>query len=525
MKTTAIFLALFLAFGAQIFGQSVCLSAEEAQKIIESINASPPVKERIELRKELLAMRLERENLNDKIAADTQKNQTLIPQANALGEKQLARVCQILKENGWLTGESLKDDGFDALLFLAANNRNISAQRELLPIFIAASKKNLLAKSFIASLVDSIRVGAGLPQIFGTQAVIRNNIVYLHPILNEEKVDEWRKAYDLGDLRTQILSFERRYLLPVLKSMRLPSAVRENEEKTNDAAILGITEAEIEPLKVETKLVNLNVSVLTKDGKAATNLKLTKEDFVISEDGAEQEISFFSNVEQPFDLVLLLDFSSSTEDQRGLIKKSAQRFVEAARATDRIAVVAFASEIVTVSELTSDKAVLTRKIKDIKINGGSPIWDSLKFVYDKILKTKDVNRRSAVVVLTDGEDYSLENTFADAMEVVRRGNATVFPIYLGRDASGENWRERGIRKQQRSLELLADESGGQFYKAREVKDLNGIYEQVINRVGQIYSIGYEPKNEIRNGGWRALTVKIKTQPDLIARTRRGYYAN
>ena len=73
--------------------------------------------------------------------------------------------------------------------------------------------------------------------------------------------------------------------------------------------------------------------------------------------------------------------------------------------------------------------------------------------------------------------------------------------------------------------MLGEESGGQFYKAGDIKDLNGIYEQVINDLGRVFSVGYEPKNEVRDGGWRNLAVKIKTQPDLVAKTRRGYYAN
>lgn len=127
--------------------------------------------------------------------------------------------------------------------------------------------------------------------------------------------------------------------------------------------------------------------------------------------------------------------------------------------------------------------------------------------------------------MTDGEDGSPKTTFADAIEIVRHGDTTVFPVYLGRQRSFNEWSERYIRKAQQSLRMLAEESGGQFYKADDVKDLSGIYEQVINELGQIYSIGYEPKNEVRDGGWRNLTVKIKNQPNLIVRTRRGYYAN
>jgi len=73
--------------------------------------------------------------------------------------------------------------------------------------------------------------------------------------------------------------------------------------------------------------------------------------------------------------------------------------------------------------------------------------------------------------------------------------------------------------------MLAEESGGQLYKAKGINDLNGIYEQVVNDLGKVFSIGFEPKNEKRDGSWRDVTVKIKTQPNLVAKTRRGYYAN
>ena len=72
--------------------------------------------------------------------------------------------------------------------------------------------------------------------------------------------------------------------------------------------------------------------------------------------------------------------------------------------------------------------------------------------------------------------------------------------------------------------MLAEVTGGQLYKADDLKDLNGIYEQVVNDIGRIYSLGYESKDESRDGGWRNISVKLKNHPDLTARTRHGYYA-
>jgi Ca-activated chloride channel family protein len=520
---------IFWVFAAGVAGQSRCLTNDEAKKLIESIkSATNAGSEKAKIRTELLEMRAEREKLNAKIAGDTEKNKALIPETNLMGIKHLQRVCQIIKENGWLTREMLLDDGFQAFVFLITNNKDIPAQQELLPVLVEAAKKGYIGNPLIASFVDSIRVGSKMPQIFGTQAAIRNNVVYLYPILNEEKVDEWRKMYDMPPLFIQIRSFEQQYLLPVLKSQRQPVPPvlrRKNGDKTSDTEILGIvSDDENEAITVETKLVNLNVRVLTQDLKVPGGVKLTKDDFEVFEDGKPQEITFFSNTEQPFDLVLLLDFSASTLEKRDLIKKAAQRFVELARPVDRIAIVAFATEITVVSELTGDKNALKQKIGSIDNSGGSPVWDSLKFVYDNLLKEKIAGRRSAVVFMTDAIDGSMKTTFADAMEIVRRGDTTVFPIYLGRTSGNGFYSARVLRKAQQVLWMLAEESGGQFYKAEEVGDLKGIYEQVAGELGQIYSIGYEPKSEVRDGGWRALTVKIKARPELVARTRRGYYA-
>ena len=316
------------------------------------------------------------------------------------------------------------------------------------------------------------------------------------------------------------------YFFPVLKMQRQNMAPNlKVNEKNNDIPLLGIFNEENEVLKIETKLVNLNVRVLTQDFKIPKELNLLKEDFTILEDDKEQEVSFFSTSEQPFDLILLLDFSASTKTNRGLIKKATQRFVEYARPNDRIAVVAFANEIKMVSKITTDKKLLIQEIKRLELEGLSPIWDSLKFTYENIINKESVGRRSAVVIMTDGEDNSKNTIFADLMETVRLGDTTIFPVYVEEKWLGNDLVKKNRRRSYQSLWLLAEESGGQLYKANEIKDLNGIYEQIINELGKVYSIGYQANDENRDGGWRNLKVKIKNQPNLIAKTRLGYYAN
>jgi len=99
---------------------------------------------------------------------------------------------------------------------------------------------------------------------------------------------------------------------------------------------------------------------------------LQQKDFLVIEDGLPQEISFFAASGAPFDLILLLDLSGSTADKIKLIRRSAKRFVEATRPTDRVAIVTFTDEPELVSSFTFDRQVLKKTIDRMEKPLGEP---------------------------------------------------------------------------------------------------------------------------------------------------------
>src|SRR3989440_5107193 len=290
----------------------------------------------------------------------------------------------------------------------------------------------------------------------------------------------------------------------------------------------------IDTIRIDSNLVNLNVSVVNRNpGTGAAHLE--QKDFAVSENGVPQEISFFASVDTPFDLVLLLDLSGSTSDKIGLIRKSAKRFVDAARPVDRIAIFSFTADILLVSKLTSDHPALKKSIDDIeKPVGGTNFWDALRFVLDHIaIQSRVDQRRSAIVVMTDGVDNALpevfgegsKTTFDELMELVRRSDTIVLPIYLDTERES-NWHGTppaayAIAREQ--LALLASESGNQVYQARKLKDLEGVYEQVIRDLSTVYSIGYRPATRKHDGAWHAVIVQLVSRDDFGVRARRGYF--
>jgi VWFA-related protein len=300
------------------------------------------------------------------------------------------------------------------------------------------------------------------------------------------------------------------------------------------AQCLAQTDDSVETIKVESDLVDLQVSVLSHD-LTKTPAALRQEDFVVTEDGAPQNVTFFAAADAPFDLILLLYLSGSTSDKLKLIRRSSRRFVEAARPADRIAIASFSSSIEIVAPLTASREDLFKAIKKIeKPEGDTNFWDALKYVLEIIVR-QNTGRRSAIVVMTDGVDNALPDVygegsrtpFADLLRFAGRSEAVIYPVYL--DTEDEAVRNHQTPRKayvlaRAQLAQLAETSGSTVYRANKLKDLESVYEQIIRDLGTVYSIGYRPRDRSRDGKWHNVSVQLANHPELSARTRRGYYA-
>ncbi len=548
-KFSFLFVIFLAAWSSTAIAQNACFTENEAAQIIRTIKNPSKVKKDKQLKRELLRMQEKRESLNREAFEDIKNAELIVARSNQENRKNLIRVCGILKETGWLRKEIVGDDGVDAMLFIIRNSDELEIQEQLFPVLAEAAKAGFISKANLAPPLDKKRIAERGKQIFGTQIRVRDEIGYLYPLENKANVDRWRKSYDLPRLAEFIKLIEMDYRTIVV-SMPLPPQLTSKKSvlpisKTNDAANLGLTENDDEILSIESGLVNLNLRVLNKDLLGTRGLDLKKEDFLVYENGELQNIGFFSTTDTPFDLVLLLDLSGSTREKQYLIAESAASFIQLARPGDRIAIVAFTDRISIVSEFSSDKQKLYEKVRKIDDYGTSRVWDALEFTYEKLLSKQDPGRRSAVVFMTDGVDNSLmqnrarqragsyfyssrpsQITFTDLLETVRKNETTLFSIYLDTENgySGTYASPKSYRQARRGLEFLAEESGGQFYRAAQLEDLNGIYERIINDLSEVYSVGYESKNEDRDGSWRAVNVKVKGRADLTVKSKSGYYA-
>lgn len=491
------------------------------------------------LKEELEKMALKQRELLQEIVAKDQTNKSDREKLLKLREKQVARFCEILKTSGWPMTATVDRAGVLSAFEILKNAAPYELQRDLLPVIIAAIKKDPVQRSEFAGLFDRLRVSAGMKQLFGTQAVSAGGFLILYPIEDEAKVDARRAEFGLTTMRENIANMQRIYGKPLIKSRQPPASKVSRQladsisKAVDDANLNGDYVDPGDVIKTETNLVSVNVSVFNNKSKLFVG-SLTKDDFLVKEDGQDQSVTYFASTDVPFDLVLLIDLSGSTAEKRDLIRKSTLRFIEAARPNDRLAIVTFSQVTNLISPLTLDRAQLAASVEKMEGMGGTHVWDAVKYVLDDVLGPKTLERRRAVVLMSDGVDGSFMRyasaagsklPFADLIEQVRQTDVLIVPIYLDTQESlGNPFMDNEYENARRALNLLANESGGTYYKARKISDLNGVYEQVINDLGKVYSLGYKPTNPTRDGTWRNVQISIANRPDLVARTRPGYYA-
>ena len=154
-------------------------------------------------------------------------------------------------------------------------------------------------------------------------------------------------------------------------------------------------------LRVETTLVNIPVTVMNRQGSYMPGLQ--REDFHVYEDGVEQRIAHFAEVEQPFLVALLLDTSASTRYRLEDIKAAAIAFIDQLRPDDRVMIVAFSDYVDVIVEPTTDHQLLREAVLKSKSGNSTHLYDAVDLVLNQ--RMNRIPGRKAIVLLTDGVDY------------------------------------------------------------------------------------------------------------------------
>jgi Ca-activated chloride channel family protein len=268
-------------------------------------------------------------------------------------------------------------------------------------------------------------------------------------------------------------------------------------------------------------IVSLNVTVVDNQGRYLTNV--TEDEFTVFEDGVRQDLTFFTRVNQPIALSLLIDSSASMEQRMGVAQEAAIGFARRLRPQDLAQVVDFDSRVEITQDFTNDVAALERAIRQTSAGGSTALFNALYISLRELARIRatspDDVRRQAIILLSDGEDTSSLVDFEEVMELAKRSETIIYSIGLQpRDAAAA----RGFREAEYVLRRLSQETGGRAVFITRAEELAGIYGQIADELSSQYTVAYTSSNTRRDGAWRQIVVQVM-RPGVTARTKRGYY--
>jgi len=275
----------------------------------------------------------------------------------------------------------------------------------------------------------------------------------------------------------------------------------------------------ITTLKVDSKLVAVGAIVRDKDGKPISGL--TRDSFLLKEDGKPQQLRYFSQgSDLPLTLALMVDTSGS---QRGYIRDE----IAAGRAffptmltqpEDRAVLVQFDNNILqlvhitnSVTTLVHGLAYLTQPHGDIASvgrGGGTLLFDAICAV-SKIEFSNQFGRR-AMVILTDGGDNGSRFSAKDAIREAQRADIMIYSVYYS-DGGGDI----GI------LNVLSKATGGRVFTVSASTTLAQIYAEIADDMRLQYEIGYHPPDS-RANKYHKIDLRT-TDKGLIVQAREGYF--
>lgn len=256
---------------------------------------------------------------------------------------------------------------------------------------------------------------------------------------------------------------------------------------------------------------------------------LTADDFEVTESGTPREIVSVKQSTAPFNLVLLLDVSGSVENYVNFIRKAARNFVETVDTNDRVSIVMFNEDVKVLSTFTTDKQKLSKSLDTFDAGGGTAYYDALAYAVADTLRPMK-GERTAIVILTDGDDNRSFLAFDSLMGSIQESGALIYPLYvpsalIAAAAANPNADIDPVRRKYMSLsakaegegERLAKVSGGVYYPITDIAQIERAYRDIVVQLRTAYNITFKSEAQSVNGNGTSPRIKIRSKrPNTFA---------
>lgn len=313
-----------------------------------------------------------------------------------------------------------------------------------------------------------------------------------------------------------------------------PTRIESGPEPADSAREVG------DNIRLGVDLVVLDAQVLEqKTGRVVGNL--SKEDFILAEDGVRQEVMHFSQDTLPLSVILLIDRGGCLDPFSDKVRHATMEALSRLRPQDEVALMAFANRTELIEGFGRGKDRILDGLNRVPPHDEEAshcFSDAFHEAANYMRAAGNPDGRRVIIMITGLTTYfdcpgsspeEARNAVFESGSVV----CGIIPKTAGqRIENGIMIAAAGVgglfKAKSSSLKQLAEETGGEVLSDKP-ENLDRVFNGLIDHLRTRYTLGFVSTNKKRDGGFRKLKLELarppqKTGERLVVKTKRGYVA-
>jgi VWFA-related protein len=249
-------------------------------------------------------------------------------------------------------------------------------------------------------------------------------------------------------------------------------------------------------IRVNVARVNVGVVVTDEKGKFVEGLR--RDAFHVFDNGSEQRITEFAPIEEPAQVLLLVEAGPAAYFLQGANLFAADAMLKGLSAGDRVAVARYTDAALGIQDFTTDKVTAQAALSSIQFNLGFAdlnLSSSLGSVLDWLER---VPGKKTIVLISTGVDTSPSSAMAALQTRLQVGDVRVLCVStsgplrngkLGSKTKNQQTQDE-FAAADRRLQAIAELTGGRAYFPMNGKAFQETYKEVAEIVRHEYSLAF-----------------------------------
>ncbi len=281
-------------------------------------------------------------------------------------------------------------------------------------------------------------------------------------------------------------------------------------------------------------LVRLDVQVQEKAGLVSG---LAKDDFIVYDEGAPQDVQYFGHESEPLDVLLLLDVSGSMRRYLEQMAANGGTALRELHEGDRVAVMLYGRRTRVEEEFTTDRARIIKELHDSVHEGAAlgsgtrtnaAILSAVAYVAQNAAPLDPAHpARRAILIVTDNQSMDYLMPDEKVIQGLLASDTVLNAIVVGRGDRVKPPKPGEYVNPDFNLSdvfEIADQTGGEAVKTERA---DTSFQEMLEGIRTRYSLAYRVPAGAQPGTFRHIRVELSSaarrrHPQAAIRVRSGY---